>query len=181
MKSFILAAASLFVSVALAYNEPVYTVTVAEGTNSLDTATVEVMQGGETTSAAFSSLTLDKGGTFVKKGLGWLQSSSAMSVFTGEVVVAEGALILTEDGQAGRILNNEKFRVSTWTNCASLVVSNGATVALITSAETTFPHLVQPVKLSGEGLNGLGAIQLVSSFDKGTRNAALLLTHYAVG
>ena len=151
--------ASMFASVLGAYEEPVYTVTVAEGTNSLDGATVEVTQNGETTSAAFSSLSLDKGGTFVKKGLGWLQSSSAMSVFTGEVVVAEGALILTEDGQAGRILNNDNYRVSpAWTNCASLVVSNGATVALITSANNTFPHLVQPISLSGEGLDGLGAI-----------------------
>ena len=172
MKVLILAMASMFASVLGAYEEPVYTVTVAEGTNSLDGATVEVTQNGETTSAAFSSLTLDKGGTFVKKGLGWLQSSSAMSVFTGEVVVAEGALILTEDGQAGRILNNVNYRVSpAWTNCASLVVSNGATVALITSANETFPHLVQPVSLSGEGLDGLGAIYhyCISKEDKGTQ------------
>ena len=158
MKALIAAVASVLVSIAGAYEEPVYTVTVAEGTNSLDEATVEVTQNGETVSAAFSSLSLDKGGTFVKKGLGWLQSSSAMSVFTGEVVVAEGALILTEDGQAGRILNKDNYRVSTWTNCASLVVSNGATVALITSAANTYPHLVQPISLSGEGLDGLGAI-----------------------
>ena len=171
MKVLILAMASMFASVLGAYEEPVYTVTVAEGTNSLDGATVEVTQNGETTSAAFSSLSLDKGGTFVKKGLGWLQSSSAMAVFTGEVVVAEGALILTEDGQAGRILNNDNYRVSTWTNCASLVVSNGATVALVTSAETTFPHLVQPVSLSGEGLDGLGAIYhcTISGENKGTQ------------
>ena len=171
MKVLVLAAAAMFASIVGAYDEPVYTVTVAEGTNSLDEATVEVTQNGETTSAAFSSLTLDKGGTFVKKGLGWLQSSSAMSVFTGEVVVAEGALILTADGQAGRILDNDNYRVSTWTNCASLVVSNGATVALVTSAETTFPHLVQPVSLSGEGLNGLGAIyhSCISKENKGTQ------------
>ena len=171
MKMCVLAAAGMLASIVGAYEEPVYTDTVAEGTNSLDAATVEVTQNGETVSAAFSSLTLDKGGTFVKKGLGWLQSSSAMSVFTGEVVVAEGALILTENGQAGRILDNDNYRVSTWTNCASLVVSNGATVALITSAETTFPHLVQPVKLSGEGLNGLGAIHVsaISKADKGTQ------------
>ena len=74
--------------VACGYEEPVYTVTVAGGTNSLDEATVEVTQNGETTTAAFSSLTLNQGGTFVKKGMGWLQSSTAMSVFTGEIVVA---------------------------------------------------------------------------------------------
>ena len=135
-----------------------YTVTVTAGTNSLDEATVEVTQNGETTTAAFSSLPLDQGGTFVKKGMGWLQSSTAMSVFTGEVVVAEGALILTEDGQAGKILGNANYRNLPWANCASLVVSNGATVAIVTSAENTYPHLVQPVSLSGEGLNGLGAI-----------------------
>ena len=84
------------------YEEPVYVVTVEEGTNSLDEAMVEVTQNGETTSAAFSSLTFNQGGTFVKKGAGWLQSSTAMSVFTGEVVVAEGALIVSEDGQPAR-------------------------------------------------------------------------------
>ena len=86
----IMASVSLLCAAAGAYEEPVYTVMVAAGTNNLDEATVEVTQNGETTSAAFSELTLDKGGTFVKKGTGWLQSSTAMSVFTGEVVVAEG-------------------------------------------------------------------------------------------
>ena len=159
LKTFVtMVSVSLLCATAGAYEEPVYEVTVASGTNSLDEATVEVTQNGETTSAAFSSLTLDQGGTFVKKGTGWLQSSTAMSVFTGEVVVAEGALILTEDGQAGKILGNSNYRTLPWANSASLVVSNGATVAIVTSAENTYPHLVQPVSLSGEGLNGLGAI-----------------------
>ena len=100
-------ALSILVScAACGYEEPVYAVTVTGGTNSLDEAMVEVTQNGETTTAAFSSLTLDQGGTFVKKGMGWLQSSTAMSVFTGEVVVAEGALILTADGQSGATLND---------------------------------------------------------------------------
>ena len=102
----ILALSILASCAAFGYEEPVYTVTVAAGTNSLDEATVEVTQNGETTSAAFSSLTLDQGGTFVKKGAGFLQSSTAMSVFTGEVVVAEGALILTADGQTGAIIGD---------------------------------------------------------------------------
>ena len=163
---------ALLVSATLyGYDEPVYTVTVADGTNSLDEATVEVTQNGETTSAAFSSLTLDQGGTFVKKGLGWLQSSTAMSVFTGEVVVEEGALILTGNGQAG-VTNSENSRYKTdWTGCARLVVSNGATIVFVTSAADTWASLRQPVVLSGEGLNGLGAIYHVSSgaSDKGTQ------------
>ena len=154
----ILASVSLLCASAGAYEEPVYTVTVTAGTNSLDEATVEVTQNGETTTAAFTDLTLDQGGTFVKKGMGFLQSSTAMSVFTGEVVVAEGALILTEDGQAGKILGKANYRTLPWADCASLVVSNGATVVLVTSAENTYARLVQPVSLSGEGLNGLGAI-----------------------
>ena len=172
MKSFlIMASVSLLYVTAGAYEEPVYTVTVAAGTNNLDEATVEVTQNGETTSAAFSSLTLDKGGTFVKKGTGWLQSSTAMSVFTGEVVVAEGALILTEDGQAGAIRNdNSKYRTD-WTGSARLVVSNGATIVLVTSTADTWAHLKQPVVISGEGLNGLGAIYHVSESksDNGTQ------------
>ena len=153
------------------YDEPVYAVTVTEGTNSLDEAMVEVTQNGETTSAAFSSLTLNQGGTFVKKGMGWLQSSTAMSVFTGEVVVEEGALILTENGQAGAT-NSENSRYKTdWTGCARLVVSNGATIVLVTSTADTWIHLRQPVVLSGEGLNGLGAIYHVSlsKSDNGTQ------------
>ena len=45
------------------------------------------------------------------------------------------ALILTEDGQAGKILDNVKYRETTWIDCASLVVSNGAvcTVSLSTA------------------------------------------------
>ena len=150
--------AVLAASFTYGYDEPVYTVTVAQGTNSLDDATIEVTQNGETTSAAFSSLTLNQGGTFVKKGSGWLQSSTAMSVFTGEVVVAEGALILTEDGQAGKIMDGTTKYRTDWTGVASLVVSNGATIVLATLPSDTFPHLKQPVSLSGEGLNGLGAI-----------------------
>ena len=154
-----IAAFSMFTLAAFAFEEPVYTVTTSgEGTNDLDSAMVEITQNGETTTAAFSSLTLNQGGTFVKKGTGWLQSSTAMSVFTGEVVVAEGALILTEDGQSGATLGNANYRTLPWANCASLVVSNGATVVLATSPSDTYPHLVQPVSLSGEGLNGLGAI-----------------------
>ena len=162
----LLASATLY-----GYVEPIYTVTVAAGTNNLDEATVEVTQNGETTTAAFSSLTLNQGGTFVKKGMGWLQSSTAMSVFTGEVVVAEGALILTEDGQAGKILSQDLEYCTDWTGSARLVVSNGATVVIVSPANDSWPHLKQPVVLSGEGLNGLGAIYFVSlsGQDKGTQ------------
>ena len=173
----ILALSTLVPCAAFGYEEPVYTVTVAAGTNSLDEATVEVTQNGETTSAAFSSLTLDQGGTFVKKGAGFLQSSTAMSVFTGEVVVAEGALILTEDGQAGKILDNVKYRETTWIDCASLVVSNGATIVLITTSEGKWAHLVQPVSLSGEGLNGLGAIYHRREYNKEVNATQLYYSH----
>ena len=160
------------------YEEPVYTVTVANGTNNLDEAMVEVTQDGATTTAAFSSLTLDQGGTFVKKGMGWLQSSTAMSVFTGEVVVAEGALILTADGQSGATLNdNAKYRETTWTNCASLVVSNGATIVLVTLADGTWVHLRQPVALAGEGLNGMGAIYHVKQYNKSSNDTQLYYSH----
>ena len=141
-----------------AFEEPVYTVTVAEGTNSLDEAMVEVTQNGETTTKAFSDLTLDQGGTFVKKGNGWLQSSTAMSVFTGEIVIEEGALIVSEDGQTG-VVNTEatatRYRTD-WTGFAHLVISNGATLVVDCSSAT--PHLRQPVTFEGEGLNGMGAI-----------------------
>ena len=100
------------------YEEPVYAVTVAEGTNSLDEATVEVTQNGETTSAAFSSLTLNEGGTFVKKGLGWLQSSTAMSVFTGEVVVEERSL-LSAGSSSLRPARSWTSRISTISSMAN--------------------------------------------------------------
>ena len=159
------------------YEEPVYTVTVANGTNSLDEAMVEVTQDGATTTAAFSSLTLDQGGTFVKKGMGWLQSSTAMSVFTGEVVVAEGALILTADGQSGATRSSNEKYCTDWTGCARLVVSNGATIVLITMADGTWIHLRQPVALAGEGLNGLGAIYHVKHYDKSSNDTQLYYSH----
>ena len=173
----ILALAVLVPCAAFGYEEPVYTVTVAAGTNSLDEATVEVTQNGETTSAAFSSLTLDQGGTFVKKGMGWLQSSTAMSVFTGEVVVAEGALILTADGQSGATRSSNEKYCTDWTGCARLVVSNGATIVLITMADGTWIHLRQPVALAGEGLNGLGAIYHVKHYDKSSNDTQLYYSH----
>ena len=173
----ILALSILASCAAFGYEEPIYTVTVAAGTNNLDGATVEVTQNGETTSAAFSSLTLDQGGTFVKKGTGFLQSSTAMSGFTGEVVVAEGALILTEDGQTGKILSKANYRTLPWADCASLVVSNGATIVLITTSEGTWPHLMQPVSLSGEGLNGLGAIYHRREYSKEVNATQLYYSH----
>ena len=173
----ILAFAILASCAAFGYEEPVYTVTVAAGTNSLDEATVEVTQNGETTTAAFTDLTLDQGGTFVKKGMGFLQSSTAMSVFTGEVVVAEGALIVSEDGQTGkRLTDNTKYRTE-WVDCARLVVSNGATIVLITTSEGTWPHLTQPVSLSGEGLNGLGAIYHRREYSKEVNATQLYYSH----
>lgn len=148
--------AAMLVLVAMGFDEPIYTVTTSgEGTNSLDAATVQVTIGGETTDVAFSDLTLS-GGTFRKCGTGWLQSSDAMASFEGELVIEEGAFIVSKNGQSGKVnTGSDKYKTS-WTGCACVVVSNGASLVIDNAAE--YPTLKQPIVLSGVGYKGIGAL-----------------------
>lgn len=141
---------------AMGFDEPIYTVTTSgESTNSLDAATVQVTIGGETTDVAFSDLTL-AGGTFRKCGTGWLQSSDAMASFEGELVIEEGAFIVSRTGQSGKIsAGNDQYKTD-WTGCARVVVSNGATLAIDNATE--YPTLRQPILICGDGYKGFGAI-----------------------
>ena len=166
---------------AFAFEEPVYTVaTSGEGTNDLDAAMVEIAQNGETTTAAFSALTLTTG-TLRKCGSGWLRSSDALAGFIGEIVVEEGAFIVSKDGQTG-VVNTEAegTRYTTnWTGFARLVVSNGATLVVDCSAAT--PHLRQPVTFGGEGYKGLGAIYNINASSSNSfYNAQLSLSDDAL-
>ena len=141
---------------AMGFDEPIYTVTTSgESTNSLDAATVQVTIGGETTDVAFSGLTLS-GGTFRKCGTGWLQSSDAMASFTGEIVVEEGAFIVSKTGQSGKVNPEDDKHKTSWTGCARVVVSNGA--SLVIDNSVAYPTLKQPIVISGVGYKGIGAL-----------------------
>ena len=141
---------------AFGFVEPIYTVTTSgEGTNSLDSAMVKVTQGGETSEVPFSGLSL-AGGTFVKRGTGWLQSSDAMASFTGELVIEEGAFIVSRTGQSGKFNSGSDKYKTEWTGCARVVVSNGATLAIDNATE--YPTLKQPIYICGDGYRGFGAI-----------------------
>ena len=87
---------------------PLYTVTVAEGTtNLLDDVTVTVLTEAEGTpsSVAFSTLSGNiTTGTFRKIGRGFLQGSTGMSEFEGDLLIEEGAYIVTANGQTGKCL-----------------------------------------------------------------------------
>ena len=166
LKDLMIVVSILLCATAGAFDEPIYTVTTSgEGTNDLDSAIVEVTQNGETTTANFSDLTLT-GGTFRKRGTGWLQSSDAMSGFAGELVIEEGAFIVSKTGQAG-VVDAEQSKYKTdWTGYAHIVVSNGATLAIDNT--TSMPTLRQPVTLSGNGYKGLGAIYNCHTNNTGT-------------
>ena len=153
--SVVAVAASTWMAV-MGFVEPIYTVTTSgEGTNSLDTAMVQVTLGGETSEVAFSDLSL-AGGTFRKCGTGWLQSSDAMASFEGELVIEEGAFIVSRTGQSGKInAGNDQYKTE-WTGCARVVVSNGATLAIDNATE--YPTLKQPISICGDGYKGFGAI-----------------------
>ena len=141
---------------AAGYMEPVYVVTTSgDGTNSLASATVVMTVSGESSEVAFSELSLS-GGTFVKRGSGWLQSSDAMASFTGELVVEQGAFIVSKTGQSGAVSSGNPRYGTDWTGCAHVVVSNGATFVIDNSIG--LPTLKQPFTISGTGYKGLGAV-----------------------
>ena len=91
---------------------PLYTVTVAAGiTNNLDDATVSVISeaGGAAADVAFSALSGSiTTGTFRKRGMGALRSSSGMGSFSGEARIEEGVLIIDNVGQLGPCVEKSK-------------------------------------------------------------------------
>ena len=136
---------------------PIYTVTTSgEGTNELSSAQVEVVAeaGAASEPVNFSELSgTFAGGTFFKRGSGFLMSCDGINTFTGTLVVAEGAWIATKRGQLGRSVDAN-------TPKSSVVISNGATVVVAAAkgSNDSTMYLRHPITMSGTGYNGLGAI-----------------------
>jgi len=106
--------------------EPVCVVTVEPGvTNRLDECEVSVTQDGVTETKEFSSLSLVSG-TFKKRGFGFLMSSTAMTNFTGTILIEEGALMTESPGMTG----------PADATAGPMVISNGASLVLAPSAGT---------------------------------------------
>ena len=143
---------------------PLYTVTVEEGTtNLLDEAMVSVLNAADGTpeSVAFSMLSGNiTTGTFKKLGRGFLQGSTGMSEFEGDLLIEEGAYIVTTNQQTGKCLastgSSTRFKEADYyAGTAHIVISNGATLVIDTK---TVLNLTQRLTFGGEGLDGMGAI-----------------------
>ena len=131
--------------------EPVCVVTVEPGvTNRLDECEVSVTQDGVTETKEFSSLSLVSG-TFKKRGFGFLMSSTAMTNFTGTILIEEGALMTESPGMTG----------PADATAGPMVISNGASLVLAPSAGTCENYALNvwnEITLSGTGINGMGAV-----------------------
>lgn len=132
-------------------DEPIYVVTVGpDVTNRLDDCDVSVTKDGVTQTQAFSSLSVTNG-TFKKRGPGFLMSSTAMTNFTGTILIEEGALMTESPGMTGPADST----------AGPMVISNGASLVLAPSTGTCANYALgvyNAIHLSGTGLNGIGAI-----------------------
>ena len=161
----LLAAVLSVVSCAVCAREtayPMYTVTVAEGvTNNLDDATVSVVSeaGGTAEDVAFSTLAGNiSSGTFRKRGMGFLKSSSGMGTFSGEARIEEGVLIIDGIGQLGPMVEGS-------TTDPLVVVSNGASLVVAydglptDEAKKNMLRFCGGLQIAGNGYNGMGAVR----------------------
>ena len=141
---------------------PLYTVTVAAGiTNNLDDATVSVISeaGGAAADVAFSALSGSiTTGTFRKRGMGALRSSSGMGSFSGEARIEEGVLIIDNVGQLGPCVEKSKTD-------PLVVVSNGASIVVAydglptDESKKNMLRFCGGLQIAGEGFGGIGAIR----------------------
>lgn len=141
-----------------------YTVTVGNGTHtepvSLDTLSVTVERpDAEPQTKTFGEACADFANgpaVFRKRGTGWMMSSVKMAEFTGEIRVEEGGFMVNTNLMTG------PQSVDTAPN---VVVSNGATFALASTAEScprtsasNGLRLYNRFILAGSGVDNLGAI-----------------------
>ncbi|MCQ2391947.1 MAG: hypothetical protein MJ240_11040 [Kiritimatiellae bacterium] len=112
---------------------------------------------------AFSSLGEPTGGTFVKRGAGFVLSSAKFKSFRGEFRVEGGGLVVNAPYQTGPMTSGTKpvFAVS---NNASFVIA--ATVTPPTTVDSS-ARLIRHAKfvLRGAGVDGEGAIKNLSTVD----------------
>ena len=132
--------------------EPVYTVTVPAGeTNRIEELTVQVTSGGETSEQTFTSLGNLTAGTVRKLGTGVVVSSRQLSTFTGQVLVEAGGFKIDDNLQIGPT-NKTSDACTVWVKRgASFIISKADGSEKLNLRKTIF-------HLSGDGLNGLGAI-----------------------
>ena len=136
--------------------EPVYTISVPAGeTNLIKDLMVEVTAGGATTSSLFSELAaLPTVGTVRKVGQGVVQSSELMAQFTGQLLVEEGGFAVNDNLQVGP--QNRDTAPVVW-------VKKGASFIIYGTKDTCGAGkltLKNSFRFAGEGLNGLGALDL---------------------
>ena len=133
--------------------EPVYTFSVEEGiTNRMDDMDVEVLEGGVTTTKAFSAIPDPTLGTVRKIGRGVAISSQKFTAFTGQFLVEEGGLATDDLHQLGPL--NASTAPVIWVHKhASFILLNTAN----TCGRSEF-KMNNAFHLAGEGLNGFGAI-----------------------
>ena len=82
--------------------EPIYIVATEDGTNSLGgTLPIKVVRDGVTNDATVAETAFGGGGTFVKRGEGYLLSSDKLQAFTGVIVVENGVFAVNDNLQTG--------------------------------------------------------------------------------
>ena len=136
-----------------AYTEPVYLFeTSGTGTNLASTLTVSVTENGVTTAKSYGEIS-PTSGTIVKRGTGFLLPDSRLGDFTGEIVVEEGAWLVTGPGELGK---------STYDSKAKVVVTNGGGSVVFDVPPTLDAHFYQNFWLAGDGYDGLGALCILN-------------------
>ena len=134
--------------------EPVYVIEVAaDTTNRLDEMSVDVTQGGQTETVAFSSLANPVSGTIVKRGAGVVVSSRKLAGFAGDVLVEAGGFAVDDNLEVG----------PQTTGVTTVWVRDGASFIVQGTKDTCGASnlkLYNNFHLKGTGLNGLGAIDM---------------------
>ena len=133
--------------------EPIYTIDLdADKTNRLDAMSVEMVEGGVTTTVAFASLADPISGTIRKIGGGVVISSKKLKAFAGQILIEEGGFAIDDNNETGP--QSRSTAPYIW-------VKAGASFILSGTASTCGPSnlkLNNAFHLAGNGLNGLGAI-----------------------
>ena len=137
----------------------IYTVVVNGGTFaapvSIADQQVEIYdaEAGTTTTADFPDVTFKPNSIFRKRGTGYMLSSLAMSSFTGEIRIEEGAFVINTNNQMGV--------TTSAANAPLIVVSNGASFVMSTRANTCAAKALKiynSFRIAGDGCDNYGAI-----------------------
>ena len=137
----------------------IYTIVASGGTFAspvrIEDSEVEIYdaEAGTTTTANFSEVTFKPNSIFRKRGPGYMLSSLAMSSFTGEIRIEEGAFVINTTNQMGV--------TTVAANAPFVVVSNGASFVSATRNDTCAAKALKirnSFQIAGDGCDGYGAI-----------------------